>query len=133
MKQQGLLLSREGYTLLEVIAALIIIGVLAALVVPRMIHLGSNTMQKAIDAGISELNGRESLTWADLKISPSGYSDDTALRTKMNANNNYLLGDKYTWDAGPNSSGGTLNFDGQARALNRTASTTDQPALWSKP
>ena len=133
MKQQGLLLSREGHTLLEIIAALIILGVLAALVVPRIIHLDSNTIQKAIDAGISELNGRESLTWADLKISPSGYPDDAGLRTRMNADNNYLLGDKYTWDAGPNSSGGTLNFDGQAQVLNRTASTTDQPALWSKP
>lgn len=133
MKQQGLLVSREGYTLLEVIAALVIFGVLAALVVPRIIHLDSNTIQKAIDVGISELNGRESLTWADLKISPSGYADDAGLITRMNADNNYLLGDKYTWDAGPNSSGGALNFDGQAQALNRTASTTDQPALWSKP
>ncbi|UCE52796.1 MAG: prepilin-type N-terminal cleavage/methylation domain-containing protein [Desulfobacterales bacterium] len=133
MKQQGLLVSREGYTLLEVIAALVIFGVLAALVVPRIIQLDSNTMQKAIDVGISELNGRESLTWADLKISPSGYADDAGLITRMNADNNYLLGDKYTWDAGPNSSGGALNFDGQAQALNRTASTTDQPALWSKP
>ena len=133
MKQQSLLLNPAGYTLLEVIAALIIIGVLAALVVPRIINLESNTIQKAIDAGISELNGRESITWADLKISPNGYVDDDALRTEMNAKNNYLLGDKYTWDAGPNSSGGTLNFDGQAQALNRTASTTDQPALWSKP
>ena len=133
MKQQSLLLNPAGYTLLEVIAALIIIGVLAALVVPRIINLESNTIQKAIDAGISELNGRESITWADLKISPNGYVDDDALRTEMNAKNNYLLGDKYTWDAGPNSSGGTLNFDGQAQVLNRTASTTDQPAVWSKP
>jgi prepilin-type N-terminal cleavage/methylation domain-containing protein len=133
MKQEGLLLSREGYTLLEIIAALIILGVLAALVVPRIIHLDSNTIQKAIDVGVSELNGRESLTWADLKISPSGYPGDVGVRTRMNTDNSYLLGDKYTWDAGPNSSGGTLNFDGQAQALNRTASTTDQPALWSKP
>ena len=58
---------------MEIIAVLTILGILAAVAVPRYIDLESNARDRAIDAGISELNGRESLVWADHKISRSGW------------------------------------------------------------
>ena len=121
----------KGFTLLEIIATIVILSILAGLAIPRYISLDESARQRAIDAGVAELNGRETLTWSNLKISLSGYKDDSTLFSIIDFN----LGDEYFWEEGdrPNIDGGTLKFKESAGVLlTRGESSNIRPANWTR-
>jgi hypothetical protein len=106
----------------------VILGVLAGVAVPRFIDVAASADRRSLDLGIAELNQRESLVWANIKLSDNGWAGDGATVAQMDLD----LGASYQWPGAATASGGTLRFGSAAAALTRTPSTLLSAARWSR-
>ena len=119
----------KGFTLIELMATLVIIGVMASVALKKYTSISVSAELRAIEVGISELNSREALTWANLIINQGKYPGDDAIWAMMTTYTD--IGPSYHWDSGPDKdSGGQISFGSQTVSLIRQASTKQVAGKW---
>ena len=116
----------KGFTLLEVMAVLVIMGTLFSISIKKFDIISDTASLTALKVGVRELNTRETLVWANIKLSDNGWSNDTEVFSAVDKN----IGREYGWNPAPDVSGGKLHYKAQSVDLNREASTNKKTGKW---
>jgi prepilin-type N-terminal cleavage/methylation domain-containing protein len=117
---------QAGFTLVEIMASLVIIGVLTSVGIQKHEQISESASQRALDYAFRELNSRELLSWALVKFSDQGWLSDEDLFARLDTR----LGEGFGWSAGPGLTGGTIGIQSKSITLARTPSTITASGKW---
>jgi prepilin-type N-terminal cleavage/methylation domain-containing protein len=121
MKKSLLRKNKKGFTLIEIIAVLVILGILAAVAIPKYLDMREDAIRNAALGAVSELNARERLSLAQSKL------NDATANTTYSQTDLYLGAD---W--GTIVSGGNTTFKGKTVVFTKTGPTNiNTPAQWA--
>ncbi len=117
----------KGFTLIEIMAVLVIISVLTGVGFKKFDEISSTASAKVLGHALSELNSRELLVWAMVKMSDQGWATDDSLFVQLDKD----LGTDYDWTSGPAATGGILQLRSTTVTLSRAPSTGSSPGKWA--
>ncbi len=126
MHLKNFISNTKGFTLIEIMATLVIISVLSSVGVQKYDLISDTASQRVLEVAFRELNSRELLTWAMVKISDEGWQSDEALFARLDTR----LGEGYSWTSGPDLTGGTISMQSSSMSLTRTPSTIGTSGKW---
>jgi MSHA pilin protein MshA len=69
-------MNAKGFTLIEMIAVMVILGVLAIIAIPKFINIDHRAELQALSQGVKELNDQEKLLWSKYKLASVSYTDE---------------------------------------------------------
>jgi prepilin-type N-terminal cleavage/methylation domain-containing protein len=79
MKNKRCFRNQKGFTLIELISVMVIMGVMGSVAIKKVDFITDTASTKALVISVKELNVRESLVWSKIKISLDGYTTDADL------------------------------------------------------
>jgi len=126
MRKKCFIFTQKGFTLIELMAVMVIMGVMVSVATKKFDILSDTASITAIKAGVRELNTQESLVWIQMKLSETGWTTDLDIYNAVDKN----LGAGYSWNPDPNISGGTLHYKSQSIVLVRDESKRNSVGSW---
>jgi prepilin-type N-terminal cleavage/methylation domain-containing protein len=133
-----LIRNQKGFTLIEIVAVLVILGVISAMAIPKYLDMGREAIMKTASAAIFELNTREKMKLVEWKLKDGQGSYPAPGATATDKNGNTVNGPdtKLGNDWNNNSaimSGQTILFQGKQVTFTRNAPSdqSHEPWFWT--
>ena len=86
MEKKKILKNEKGFTLIEIIAVLIILGILAAVAVPKFLDLTAEAEQKALEGAVAAGMSAASMSFGQLALSNGAEPTTVQVAAKATAN-----------------------------------------------